>query len=410
MKGTVVTRTLNDGSKRYHAVWRANGKQRWKTFHRRKDADLFLTGIVRSVHDGTYREVKPLLMNGVFDRWLSQWLEVQVKLGKPKPSTARTYRSIVRNHFRTAFGECRSDRLFSETVNEWVRGLAEKVGSIKLAPKSFNNIVTLLGSILSWARRPAQGFLRHDPLVDVKRLPRTRTEREFLEPTEIDALIGAAGATPPDDTILKVAAFTGLRRGELFGLQWGDVQWNSDGQDGKLYVRRSLYMGRIVTPKTTNSIRGIDIPQRLLGELTVYRAMFPPIESDFVFRNAKGRPIDADKWYKRRFIPILQRAGLRRVGLHALRHTYASMLINQGENVKYVSKQLGHSSVQLTIDLYSHLFRETSTAAMRRLEKQMGTSEQQAVSGNESMLSNDHLTERDETALKTADQQVATAQ
>jgi integrase len=83
-------------------------------------------------------------------------------------------------------------------------------------------------------------------------------------------------------------------------------------------------------------------------------------------------------------VPILKRVeGVRIRGLHGLRHTYASLLINQGEHIKYVSEQLGHASIQITADLYGHLFRETSTAAMERLDRRIGASERprgQAVS------------------------------
>jgi integrase len=216
----------------------------------------------------------------------------------------------------------------------------------------------------------------------MKRLPKPRIEREFLEPQEIQALLAAA--TPPNDTLLHVAVYTGLRRGELFALQWGDVDWGTGKDGGRIWVKRSCYQGKITTPKTESSIRVVDVPQRTLDELMVYREMFPPRAGGFIFRTDKGTPIDPDNWSKRRFIPILEQAGLRQVGLHALRHTYASLLINQGESIKYVSRQLGHASIQITADLYGHLFRETSVSAMRRLELSM------IGGGNPS---NTHLTE-----------------
>ena len=392
MKGSIVARTLKDGSKRYDAAWRANGKQRWKTFHRRKDAEVFLTETVRSVHNGTYRDPRPLPMGEVLDRWLSDWLELNQKLGKPKPSSARTYRNIVEHHFRPAFQAYRSDQLGGEAVAAWVRGLADRVAQGTLTPKTFNNVITLCRMILTWARHPQRRYLQHDPLEETKRLPKQRVERDYLEPHELKALLEAAAETPPDDTILKVAAFTGLRRGELFGLQWGDVEWNRDGSGGRIYVRRSVYMGKITTPKTQHSIRVVDVPQRLLDELTVYKAMYPPQEGDFLFPNSLGGPMGSDNWFKRRFLPIVERAGLRRIGLHTLRHTYTSMLINAGENVKYISRQLGHSSVQLTVDLYSHVFKETSSAAMRRLDLLMAAP-----------ASNGHLTEQAKTPENTKD-------
>jgi integrase len=97
------------------------------------------------------------------------------------------------------------------------------------------------------------------------------------------------------------------------------------------------------------------------------------VAADYVFRTAQGTPIDPDNFYKREFPAIRTRAKLRSIGLHALRHTYASLLINAGENLKYVGRQLGHASIQITADLYGHLFKETSTAAMRRLNDRIPT-------------------------------------
>src|SRR6266705_3184950 len=108
-----------------------------------------------------------------------------------------------------------------------------------------------------------------------------------------------------------------------------------------------------------NSERIVDAPQRVLDALKKHRAGRPPMDGDFIFRTEAGTPIDPDNFYKRTFTDIRTRAKLRAVGLHALRHTYASLLIAQGENLKYVSRQLGHASIHLTADIYGHLFEAT---------------------------------------------------
>jgi len=96
-------------------------------------------------------------------------------------------------------------------------------------------------------------------------------------------------------------------------------------------------------------------------------------------RTGTGTPLDPDNWFGKFFVPTAVKAKLRPaslakdrddeqlVGLHTLRHTYASLLINQGESIKYVSKQLGHASITITADLYGHLFKETSVSAMNKL-------------------------------------------
>ena len=125
--------------------------------------------------------------------------------------------------------------------------------------------------------------------------------------------------------------------------------------------------GGTTSPKTRSSVRVVDVPQPLLDDLAVYRVMYPPLDGDLIFRTAAGTPLCPDNWTDRCFAPTLKRAGLPHMGLHALRHTYASLLINAGESPKYVSKQLGHSGIGVTMDLYTHLYRETSLSAMRRL-------------------------------------------
>jgi integrase len=369
MTGSVVTRTLPSGAKRYDATWRAGGKQKWKTFTKRKDADRFLTTVVKRVQEGSYVDVKPLLVGALLDRWLTHSLDTRMKQGLLKPSTAKSYRSIVKEHLRPAFEHCRSDRLTPAVVADWVHTMADKIAEGDLSAKSYNNLLNLLHAIVAWARHPAQAYLSHDPLIGQKRLPRAKVERDYLEPLEIAQLLKAA--KPPDDTLLRLAVYTGLRRGELFALRWDDIDWGSGQDGGRVHVRRSTYQGDVTSPKTEHSARAVDAPQSVLDDLAVYKIMMPAMEGGVIFRTDTGSPLDPDNWGKRRLPAILQAAELRKIGLHTLRHTYTSLLINQGESIKYVSRQLGHASIQITADLYGHLFRETSTAAMRRLDAGM---------------------------------------
>jgi len=366
MRGSIRKRRLKDGSIRYDARWRAGKKSRERTFRRKKDAEAFLDKTVTSVRDGSYLEIQPALMRDVFTTWLTD-LDTRVMLGEVKPSTATSYRSAVRVHFIPAFGDYRSDGLSARVMPRWRQGMAEKIEAGEMTPKTFNNLLNLLHSVLAWAREPAQGYLAHDPLIGQKRLTIRRKEAEFLEEREIGALLLAVGDSPEESAVVHVALLAGLRRGEIFGLQWGDLEANGAG--GRLRVRRSLYQGTITTPKTANSERIVDVPQRVLNALTRHRVAFPPMDGGFVFRTAKGTPTDPDNWYRRRFTRLRTRAGLRStIGMHTLRHTYASLLIRQGENIKYVSRQLGHASTSFTMDVYGHLFESTSTEAMRRLD------------------------------------------
>jgi integrase len=373
MKGWVVARTAADGSKRYDARWRVGpGKVKGKTFTRRKDADTFLTSMVKRVQDGTYVDVAPALMGEIFDRWLEHALDVRLQEGSLKPSTAKSYRSMVAEHLRPAFGAYRSDRLTLGVVEAWRAGIAQQIATGGIAPKSYVNLRNLLHAILDWARHPSRRYLAHDPLDGLPkiRLPRAKSRPHF-EPPQVGHLLRIAAETPPDDTIIRVALFSGLRRGELFALRWADLDAGNGQDGGRLHVRRSIYQGAITTPKTEGSDRAVDVPQRLLDDLAVYQAMHPPIGEGFIFRQRTGRPMDPDAWHRERLVPILKAARLRlpRAGLHSLRHTYVSMLIAQGEDPRYIADQVGHASVKLTTDLYAHIFSRVRVEAMRKLDQ-----------------------------------------
>jgi len=381
MKGMIITRGLADGSKRYDAVWRANGRQRSKTFQRAHDAEKFLADTVKKVHDNTYRDLRPVLVGEVFDRWLTHSLDVRVKEGSLKPSTAKSYRSMLEEHLRPAFKEYRSDRLTTEAIEEWRGGLAAKIAEKTLAPKFYVNLRNLLHAILEWAIHRNPAYLAHNPTKDLERLrlPKAK-KRPHFEPEQIDELLKAAEASPPDDTIIRLALYSGLRRGELFALKWEDVDWGNGREGGQVHVRRSIYQGAITSPKTEDSDRVVDIPQQILDELALYRLMYPAVGEGFIFRQPSGCPLDPDAWHKERMVPILKQAKLRAplTGLHSLRHSYVSLLIAQGEDIRYIADQVGHSSTRLTEDLYAHVFNRVKVEAMRRLGAGMRSSKNPA--------------------------------
>ena len=148
MTGSIQVRILKDGTKRFHAVWRAGGKQRRKAFRRKKDATRFLADTVTRVHDGSWQEVRPALMGEVLDKWLAD-LKTRRAEGNIKPSTERNYTSMVEAHLRPLLGDYRSNEVTTRTIDGWRRAMLER----GLAPKSFNNAVGLLRTIFKWARR-----------------------------------------------------------------------------------------------------------------------------------------------------------------------------------------------------------------------------------------------------------------
>lgn len=156
--------------------------------------------------------------------------------------------------------------------------------------------------------------------------------------------------------LLLCALRTGLRQGELLGLQWSDVDFNNR----MLLVRRNIVKGVETTPKNHQQ-RRVDVSMKLKEVLVDLRRRertrwmkkgrrLP----DWVFASLEGTALDEAN-VRHIFYRILEKAGMRRIRFHDLRHTYASLLIQQGESLAYVRDQMGHSSIQITVDTYGHL-------------------------------------------------------
>ena len=166
---------------------------------------------------------------------------------------------------------------------------------------------------------------------------------------EVVVLLNAARQHAPGEYPLFLCALrTGMRLGELLALQWGDV----DFQGRFIEVRRNLVGGRLTTPKSGRT-RRVDMSAQLgntLKTLLVTRKAETLRNGwgrvpDRVFCNENGGPLDGDNLRHRVFYKLLTSAGLRRVRFHDLRHTFASLLLQQGESPAYVKDQLGHSSI-----------------------------------------------------------------
>ena len=170
--------------------------------------------------------------------------------------------------------------------------------------------------------------------------------------------------------LFLMALHTGMRSGELAGLQWDDVHFK-----GKyLMVKRQVVWGKVQSTKG-NNMRRIDLSTALLEALQHLKrkrreewlAKGKNEIPAWVFCNQEGNPLDMNNIKNRHFHPRLKTAGLRSIRFHDLRHTFATLLIQNGEPIAYVQKQLGHSSIKLTVDTYTHWMPGKNREAMDRL-------------------------------------------
>ncbi len=350
MRGSIVKR---GGS--YSIVYYVDGRQRWKSLGpvTRKEAERHLREILNQIQDGTFRDLKPIS----FREYAKKWLEFH--RANVKPSSYDSYRSVVNSHLVKAFGDHALSAIARPSLRQFTADLLET----GRAPKTARNVLTILHKILEDALE--DGYLRSNPAHKFRK-PKVSIERvDFLTPEEVHQFLNHV--SPPMYPLFLTAVMTGMRRGEILGLQRGDIDWHG----GQIHVRRALYKRRFVTPKSRKGLRAIDMAPTLAHTLQGHLLAIADASDTLVFPAKRGKPLDPDNLVKREFQPALRRAELRQIRFHDLRHTYASLLINNNENIKYISEQMGHASVQITLDRYGHLFPNAKREAVMRLEKSL---------------------------------------
>ncbi len=136
----------------------------------------------------------------------------------------------------------------------------------------------------------------------------------------------------------------------------------------QIHIQRTFNNGAWYKPKSKASKRKIDLGPVTMAELKRWKLACPPNDLDLVFPDQSGQPIDHRRLPSGHYWPALKKAGIPKTKFHNLRHTFASLLIEQGENIKYIQTQLGHSNPTVTLDIYAHLMRPYNQASARKLE------------------------------------------
>ena len=298
-----------------------------------------------------------------------RWLRTYVKNSLAK-STYQSYESALRLHILPVMGECPMDQIRRADIKDLIY---RKMGE-GLDPKTIRNITTCLSSLMTHAMEdeiipanPAFRMGRH-----YRKKPKQRDQINPLTREELSLVLETARAHYSSHyPTLLCAARTGLRMGELLAVQWGDLDFNG----GFIEVRRAWVRGELKAPKSGKS-RRVDMSIQLMD--TLKRLMTSRKEEalkkgwksvpEWVFCNEEGGPLDKDNLRKRVFYKCLEKAGVRRVRFHDLRHTYASLLLQQGESPQYVQSQLGHHSIQVTVDIYGHLIPGANRHVVDRLD------------------------------------------
>jgi integrase len=361
MRGSVIKRG-NGWSVVIDAGRDATGKRirKWHAgFATRKEAERARTEILSRLDRGTYVEPNRRTFAEFLDH---DWLPaIRARI---RPSTWDSYARNLQLHVLPALGSQHLQSISPARLNRFYAELLEggrKNGSGGLAPKTVRYVHGILRKALADAvrwnlvQRNAADFADPPKVGAVGREMRTWSAdelRAFLEHIAGERLYVA----------YLLAASTGMRRGEVLGLRWRDVDLDA----ARLSVRQSIvsvaYEIKFAEPKTARSRRSIALDQRTIAALRAWRKV--QLEdrmllgddyenSGLVFTREDGRFVHPDR-FSQLFDKYVEKAGLRRIRLHDLRHTHATLALAAGVHPKVVSERLGHATVAFTLDVYSH--------------------------------------------------------
>ena len=306
------------------------------------------------------------------DEWLKDYARVECKR-----STAEGYEGVLRQYLRPRFGSRQLDEITRDDIKKLIGDLLAK----DLSRNTIRNALCVIRGMFNEAIE--NRLVEVNPASRLGRFTRTAKlpDRKgvALTPAEAEQFLAAARDICPDYyPLFLIALRAGLRRGELVALQWGDVQFGKDDEDANRYMLvQHNYVRREHTTTKSKKSRRVDMSRELRATLLqvrdarllqAYLQGKSDISDELVFLSPEGTILDPDNLYHRYFLPVLAKAGIRNIRLHDLRHTFGSLLIQAGASLTYVKEQMGHSSIQVTVDIYGHLIPGSDVAFVDRLD------------------------------------------
>lgn len=338
---------------RWRVVWFADRERRRRSFASRTDAEAFAASLEDDIRSGRYVDPHDL------ERTIGSVGEEGFRLLVPavKPPTWNRYRRDWDTHVAPYWGDKPLSALTSAALSAWIASLvdgsARSCHGVMLAPATIKGIHTALSVAVNHAL--ANGWIQSDPLRAVRWPKDKQAQRAYLTVEQVERLADAAGDHGID---IRLLAYTGMRIGEALALRVADV----DLRRRRITVARTKTVGREGSAETIGStknsqVRRVPIPSMLvdgLKELTAGRDGGEPL-----LVSPRGKVWGESNWRNRVWRPAMKAAGLDRIErltVHSLRHTYASMAIAGGADVKTLQKAMGHSAASITLDVYADLW------------------------------------------------------
>jgi integrase len=339
-------------SGRWQARWRPPGSHqpKGKTFDRKRDAEAFLARTEHSKLEGIYRD--PNSGRIPFGPYMQGFLE-----GLRTPATRSLYTSIATNHIVPTFG----NRLLASISVAEARSLIGELSRTGTGPASIEVAHKILSRVFRQAVQ--DDLIARNPASFVSVPKVQRKELRIPAPEEVGRIAG--DIEPRFRALVLVGAFAGLRVGEATALSQTAVRsLERRIQITKAFSETRGYLA-IREPKGKRR-RSVPVPAFLIEELGRHIATYG--ESELLFTLPGSRPLRRSHFRRTYWVPALRRAGLEGVRFHDLRHHFAALAISQGAHPKAIQEWMGHSSINVTMDVYGHLFPSLEEEIAERMD------------------------------------------
>jgi len=350
-------------AKRPDGRWRAryrdpDGKEHSKHFARKIDAERYIVTVAADVLRGQWLD--PAAGKVTFAAFAARWLAAQTFEESTREAVARR----LRVHVLPAFGSKELRTIAPSAVQAWLRGRQQM-----LAASYVRVLLANLSAILNAA--VDDGMISRNPCKVGRSVRAPRVEQRRLVPWSPEQVRAVVEVLPARYRALPVvAAGCGLRQGEVFGLRVEDV--NFLGR--KLRVEQQVKtVGNklVIAPPKGGRTRGVPLPDAVALALAEHLARYPAQDDGLVFTSREGHLLNKNYINAHVWKPALRAAGVepsRDNGMHALRHFYASALLDAGESIRAVSEYLGHADPGFTLRTYCHLLPSSEDRARRAVD------------------------------------------
>ncbi|WP_240417387.1 site-specific integrase [Paenibacillus periandrae] len=355
-----------------------NGKpqqHKKRGFKTKQDAQKALNDLEHSLTTGTYQKPNKMLYR---EYMINHWLED--KLTMVKKQTLATYKWLIVGHVLPALGDIELTKLTPMAIQNFYNKLT-KDG--KLTDENIQKIHTLINDSLKKAER--WELISKNPAALVDRPKATRKEVIVWDVNEVKKFLKQADNGNRYYIAFLIALTSGARQGEILGLRWQDVDFDNNC----IRITQTLSSdGKEILPytKTKSGTRSVDLPEETMKRLSKHKRMLEQEkmkaepgtygDMDLVVCTQLGTPTNKSN-IRRVFSSAIKRADVKKIKFHSMRHTHATLLLLQGVNPKIVSERLGHATVRLTLDTYSHLLPSMQKETAEKFGKMLFDNEQE---------------------------------